>query len=65
MYSRFQTAYYGKEAEPLLYKKDFLNYEPLVVIDYCSKQNELLKTGPVDVRLEFESHQKFPAETTA
>jgi len=64
MYSRFQAAYYGKEAEPLLSKTVFLNYAPLVVID-CSKQNELLKSGPVDVRLEFESHENFPAETTA
>lgn len=64
MYTRFQTVYYGKEAEPLLSKTDFLTYAPLVVID-CSKQNELLKTGPVDVRLEFESHENFPAETTA
>ena len=54
----------GKEAEPLLSKTEFLNYAPLVVID-CLKQNELLKTGPVDVRLEFESQENFPAETTA
>jgi len=64
MYSRFQTAYYGKEAEPLLSKTEFLNYAPLVVID-CSKQKKLLKLGPVAVRLEFESHANFPAETTA
>jgi len=64
MYCRFQTVYYGKEAEPLLSKTEFLNDAPLVVID-CSKQNELLKTGPVDVRVEFESHANFPAETTA
>jgi len=64
MYSRFQTAYYGKEAEPLLSKMEFLNYAPLLVID-CSKQHELLETGPVDVHLEFESHENFPAETTA
>ena len=64
MYCRFQTVYYGKEAKPLLSKTEFLNDAPLVVID-CSKQNELLKTGPVDVRVEFESHANFPAETTA
>ena len=63
MYSRFQTAYYGKEAEPLLSKTEFLNYAPLVID--CSKQNEHLKTGPVDVRLEFESQENFLAETTA
>jgi len=64
MYCRFQTVYYGKDEEPLLSKTDFLNDAPLVIID-CSKLNELLKTGPVDVRVEFESHANFPAETTA
>jgi len=64
MYCRFQTVYYGKEAEPLLSKTEFLIDAPLVVID-CSKQNELLKSGSVDVRVEFESHANFSAETTA
>jgi len=64
MYSRFQTAFYGKEAEPLLSKTEFSNYAPLVVID-CSKQKELLKTSPVDVSLEFESQENFRAETMA
>jgi len=64
MYSRFQAAYYGKEAEPLLSQTEFVNHAPLVIID-CSKQNELLKTGPVDVRMEFESQENLLAETTA
>jgi len=58
MYSRFQTVYHGKEAEPLLSKADFLNYAPLVVID-CSKQNELLKTAsgcPFGIRIS----EQFP-----
>ncbi|XP_015118785.1 uncharacterized protein LOC107042301 [Diachasma alloeum] len=49
MYSNFQSSYYGKEAEPLLSKTDFL------IVTDCSKQNEYLKPGPVDIRLEFES----------
>lgn len=64
MYTNFQTSYYGKEAEPLLNKEDFLNYAPLVVID-CSKQNDSLKSGPVDIRLEFEAKNNFPAGTSA
>ncbi|XP_015116446.1 uncharacterized protein LOC107040742 [Diachasma alloeum] len=59
MYTSFQSSYYGKETEPLLSKTDFLTYAPLIVID-CSKQNEYLKSGPVDIRLEFESDHNFP-----
>ncbi|XP_044008128.1 uncharacterized protein LOC122852388 [Aphidius gifuensis] len=29
------------------------------------RQNEMLKSGPVDVRLEFESKENFPADTSA
>ena len=63
MYCRFQTVYYEKETEPLLSKTKFLNDAPLVID--CSKQSEILKIGPVDVRLYFESYANFPAETTA
>ncbi|XP_044588755.1 uncharacterized protein LOC123267933 [Cotesia glomerata] len=64
MYMNFQTSYYNKEAEPILTKKNFLQEAPLCVID-CSKQNEAIKSGPVDIRLEFESLVPFPANTTA
>ncbi|XP_044585008.1 uncharacterized protein LOC123265351 [Cotesia glomerata] len=64
MYTDFQTSYYNKEAEPLLSKKKFLDQAPLCVID-CSKQNEAIKSGPVDIRLEFESVDQFAANTTA
>lgn len=64
MYVNFQTSYYAKGAEPLLNRKQFLDYAPLVVID-CSKQNDTLKSGPVDIRLEFEAKNNFPAETSA
>ncbi|XP_051155188.1 uncharacterized protein LOC127277840 [Leptopilina boulardi] len=64
MYVNFQSIYYGKESQPLLTKKEFLAYAPLIVID-CSKQNEALKSGPVDIRLEFESRGNFEANTSA
>lgn len=64
MYANFQASYYNKESEPLLSKAEFLKYAPLIVID-CSKQNESLKSGPVDIRLEFESANNFPANTSA
>ena len=65
MYCNFQTAYYGKNiAEPLMGKNEFKNSAPLIVID-CSQQNDMLKNGPVDVRLEFEARENFPAGTSA
>ncbi|XP_053597495.1 uncharacterized protein LOC128668453 [Microplitis demolitor] len=64
MYINFQISYYNKELEPLLTKKKFLEQAPLYVID-CSKQNESIKSGPVDIRLEFKSTNQFPAQTSA
>ncbi|XP_051168538.1 uncharacterized protein LOC127286221 [Leptopilina boulardi] len=65
MYINFQASYYyDRESQPYLTKAEFLNYAPLIVID-CSKQNESLKYGPVDIRLEFEAKENFPAQTAA
>ena len=64
MYANFQKSYYGKDSEPILKKINFLTHAPLIVID-CSKQNESLKSAPVDVRLEFEARDNFPALTSA
>ena len=64
MYANFQATYYGKDPEPWLQKNEFLEYAPLFIID-CSKQNESLKFGPVDIRLEFESKNNFPVGTSA
>lgn len=64
MFVRFQSSYYGKSARPLFDLSTFKDKVPLYVID-CSNQNDSVKTGPVDVRLEFESTAAFPANTTA
>lgn len=65
MYSRFKSSYHcNMDAIPLLNLTDFKNYAPLHVID-CSKQNETLKTGTVDVRLEVETTGNVPKGTTA
>ncbi len=64
MYSNFQSSYYSKEDEPLLNKSEFLSHAPLIVID-CSKQNDTLISGPVDIRLEFQSNGNFPVNTSA
>ncbi|KAJ8912713.1 hypothetical protein NQ315_012267 [Exocentrus adspersus] len=65
MYAQFQQAYYYKNcSEPSLTYKDFLLKAPLFVID-CSRQNESLKSGSVDIRLEFETDKNVPENTTA
>ncbi|XP_015591674.1 uncharacterized protein LOC107266067 [Cephus cinctus] len=64
MYANIQATYYGKDPEHLLKKNEFLECAPLIVID-CSKQNESFKVGPVDIRLEFEAQDNFPADTSA
>lgn len=64
MFVRFQKSYYEKSSRPLVNLETFKANAPLYVID-CSNQNDSVKTGPVDVRLEFESTEAFPANTTA
>ena len=63
MYANFAESYYGSKID-LMTKDNFIKKSPLIVID-CSKQNEFLKTGAVDVRLEFESKENFPQGTSA
>ncbi|XP_050528136.1 uncharacterized protein LOC126898239 [Daktulosphaira vitifoliae] len=65
MYTRFQETFYEKEmACPMLTKTEFKTTAPLIVID-CSRQNKKLKNAPINIRLEFESDENFPTNTTA
>lgn len=64
MYANFQQSYYGQDPKPLLDTTEFLLYAPIAVID-CSHQNESIKTGPVDVKLEFNTSANIPAATSA
>lgn len=64
MYVKFRQSYYSSPIDPLLDLKDFKEKAPLFIID-CSRQNDCLKTGPVDVRLEFECSTLIPDNTTA
>ncbi|XP_018347025.1 PREDICTED: uncharacterized protein LOC108751382 [Trachymyrmex septentrionalis] len=64
-YARFCKGYYGYEyLEPSLTFTTFLRNGPFVIID-CSRQNESVKSGTVDVRLDFEYKENVPANTTA
>jgi len=64
MYTRFQNSYYDEKSQPLFTRDEFKDIAPIVVID-CSKQNETIRSAPVDIRLEFETSKDFPANTTA
>ena len=65
MYARFQNSYYHRyDSVPLLTPDEFKTKAPLIVFD-CSRQDDSLKSAAVDVRLEFESRENFPAQTTA
>ena len=65
MYSKFQEAYYdGQQSQPLLSWADFKEYGAISVID-CSHQNESIKSGPVDIRIEFKTSVQIPADTKA
>ncbi|XP_050528156.1 uncharacterized protein LOC126898260 [Daktulosphaira vitifoliae] len=65
MYSTFQDSFYNIEnCDPILTKEEFKDTAPLVVIE-CSKQNEKIKSAPVDVRIEFETKIPIPNDTSA
>lgn len=63
-YAKFQQSYYNRVQAPLLSPHDFVTIAPLFVID-CSRQNETLKTGSVDVRVELECEEDIPNQTSA
>lgn len=63
MYAKFATSFFSRsKSRPLLNMADFKTKAPLFVID-CSKQNEQMKSSPVDMRLELETHERIPAKT--
>lgn len=64
MYAHFQSSYYNTEDRPLKPMPAFKTDCPMVVFD-CSHQNDMLKTGSVDVRLEWETKTPVPAKTAA
>lgn len=64
-YVSFQSSYYGENRSnsPII---NYKNYKecPLFVVD-CSKQSEVIKSSTVDIQLEIEANEKFPANTAA
>lgn len=65
MFKGFQRSYYQSHtSEPIVNIHDFVGKMPLFVVD-CSKQNDSLKSGSVDIRIEFRCDSNIPADTAA
>ncbi|EFA11813.1 hypothetical protein TcasGA2_TC008592 [Tribolium castaneum] len=63
-YVDFYKEFNGKDrAEPILSYTDYTK-RPIFVLD-CSKQNEAIRSSTIDISLEFESDNNFPADTRA
>ncbi|KAL4153325.1 hypothetical protein QTP88_001158 [Uroleucon formosanum] len=64
-YAEFQKSYYGHDdVTPLLNRSDFKNLSPIAVVD-MSRQNDNVKMSTVDLRIELEANEAFPASTSA
>ncbi|CAG9818040.1 unnamed protein product [Phaedon cochleariae] len=64
-YTQFGYSYKNtSQHTPLLGYPEFANKQPLFVID-CSRRDESVKSSTVDVKLEIEASQGFPANTRA
>jgi len=50
MYCKFRTSYYNRSESLLLSLTEFKSEAPIIVID-LSYQNEMDKSGPIDVRI--------------
>lgn len=64
MFVRFRESYYNTTPDPMISRNDFVNKYPLIVID-CSRQNESVKEGVVDIKLEIETSENVPENTSA
>lgn len=66
MYAKFSKSYYWDKTnnEPLFDSDNFNLYGPIVAID-CSRQNDSIKSGTVDVKIDFECKNNIPKNTTA
>lgn len=63
MYAKFQQNFYMKEPQPLLSFTKFKDI-PIAVVD-ISYQNEAIKSGPIDLKIQFETSSPIPESTSA
>jgi len=64
MYINFQKSYYGCESQPLLSVETYKNKAPIIVLD-VTHQNEAVKSGPIDIRIEIKTQSNIPPKTSA
>ena len=65
MFVRFQNSYYNNSLpDPIIDREEFINKYPVLVVD-CSKQNESIKEGVVDMKIEIETGSNVAASTIA
>lgn len=63
MYASFRSNYYGRSSQPLM---DYAKFgECSVYVIDCSKQNEVVKSSTVDIKLEMVSKEAFSRDTVA
>lgn len=64
MYTKFQSSYYNRiRNEPIVSTEKYPSDYPFIVID-CSRQSEILNSGSVDVRLDFQTNADIPDNTS-
>lgn len=61
-YCKFRSLYDGKDVEPVLSLKQFIDKCPIFVLN-ASKQYDAVKSGAVDVKMFYESYEKFEPDT--
>jgi hypothetical protein len=61
-YANFQNSYYGRVGSVIMDYNTFKDKAPIYIID-CSKQNDSIKSGPVEVKLDIQTNKTFPANT--
>ena len=64
MYSRLQESYYARPRQPFLKRDSFKTIAPIFVLD-LTHQNETVKTGPIDIRIELKTQQNISLNTSA
>ena len=64
MFVRFQGNYYNISLDPVVNRDTYINKYPLIVVD-CSKHNEDVKEGVVDIKLEIKTGDNSTASTAA
>lgn len=64
MFTNFRQSYYEKGNEPIFTPTEFKSIAPISHLD-CSHQKETIQSGSVVLRVEWETSENIPKDTTA